>query len=168
MISDGLSRLSGELRRLLAANVVVSSNLYLNQDGSISARQGKMLADPGVAVYFKLGKHDRVLACDKWLSAAENMAAIAGHIEAIRAQDRYGVGTVDQAFAGYTALPAKDETWRSALGFGRNDVFTAELIDQRFRERTRGAHPDTGGSHEAMAALNAARDAARANLEAQP
>lgn len=35
------------------------------------------------------GQRKRAM-CDKWTSAADNMAAIAGHINAIRAVDRYG------------------------------------------------------------------------------
>ena len=60
--------------------------------------------DPGVAVYFQLHDKERVLACDKWDTVADNIAAIAAHIDGIRRQDRYGVGTIDQAFAGYSAL----------------------------------------------------------------
>jgi hypothetical protein len=37
---------------------------------------------------------------------ADNIAAIAAHIDAIRRQDRYGVGTLDQAFAGYVCRRA--------------------------------------------------------------
>jgi hypothetical protein len=156
-VGEGLDRIYGELRRLHARNVVISSNLRLRDDGLPYANQAKHLADPGVAVYFRLNNADRVLACDRWRSAAENLAAIAGHIAAIRAQDRYGVGTLDQAFAGFVALPPKESTWRTTLGIAPDVTVCRSDIDTAFRERSRAAHPDVGGSHDAMASLSQAK-----------
>src|SRR5262249_10559 len=125
------------------------------------AQQAKQLDDPGVAVYFGLNGKPRVLACDKWLSAAENLAAIAGHIDAMRAQDRYGVGTLDQPFAGHAALrPWGSADWRLVLGFGAGAVVTRDDLDAAFRTKSRAAHPDVGGSHDAQARLSEARMAA--------
>lgn len=166
-VGDGLARLEGELRRLGARNPVISSNLRRNQDGSITASQGKMLADPGIAVYFRLNQQPRVLACDKWNSAADNMAAIAGHIEAIRTQERYGVGTLDQAFAGYAALPPVGGTqggdWRAELEVDKEPpaLLTLNLVEQQYLRLVKQRHPDNGGSHDAVVRLNLARDAAR-------
>jgi hypothetical protein len=161
-VGKGLERLNGELKRLGAQRIVISSNLRIREDGLPYAQQAKQLDDPGVAVYFYLKNQPRVLACDKWLSAAENMAAIAGHIAAIRAQDRYGVGTLDQAFAGYAAIPAKTggEDWRAEMGFKPDEHPDSEAIEARFRALARERHPDAGGSHEAMARLNQARASA--------
>jgi hypothetical protein len=173
-VGDGLARLTGELRRLGARNPVISSNLRLRQDGLPIASQSKMLADPGVAVYFRLNQQPRVLACDKWNSAADNMAAIAGHIEAIRTQERYGVGTLDQAFAGYAALPPIGGTqggdWRAEFGFEPSAALSLGAVELRYRELLKQRHPDNGGSHDAVVRLNLARDAARKyfNPEAQP
>jgi hypothetical protein len=165
-VGDGLARLAGELRRLGARTVVISSNLRTNLDGTITAKQAKQLEDPGVAVYFRLHDQPRVLACDRWTSAADNMAAIAAHIEAIRAQDRYGVGTLDQAFAGYAALPpvggSQGGDWRAELGLGGRAGLTLEDIDTVYRRLLFERHPDRGGSHDAIVRLNLARDAARA------
>jgi hypothetical protein len=166
-IGDGLARLDGELRRLGASQVVISSNLRLRGDGLPYASQGKMLDDPGIAVYFRLNQQPRVLACDKWNSAADNMAAIAGHIEAIRTQERYGVGSLDQAFAGYAALPPVGGTqggdWRAELDFKPGDhPITLEVVEARYRALLQERHPDKGGSHDAVVRLNLARDAARA------
>lgn len=167
-VGGGLERVMGELRRLGARGVVISSNLRIRNDGLPYAAQAKNLDDPGVAVYFKLDNKPRVLACDKWLSAAENMAAIAGHIAAIRAQDRYGVGTLEQAFAGYAALPEKTDgsDWRAELGFTAKDNVDAVSMEVQFRRLLRERHPDVGGSHEAMARLNRARQAAQEELGA--
>ncbi len=164
-VGDGLSRLTGELRRLGAGRTIISSNLQTRGDGLPYANQGKMLADPGVAVYFHLKGQPRVLACDKWDSAADNMAAIAGHIEAIRAVDRYGVGTLEQAFAGYTALPAQAASWFTVLEFDQPPA-SFDVVEKRFRELLQKHHPDRGGNAETMAKINAARDTARQELVA--
>jgi hypothetical protein len=166
-VGDGLARLAGELRRLGARTVVISSNLRTNLDGTITAKQAKQLEDPGVAVYFRLHDAPRVLACDRWTSAADNMAAIAAHIEAIRAQDRYGVGTLDQAFAGYAALPpvggSQGGDWRAEFGIRPDEPgLTLTQIEGLYRLLVTERHPDRGGSHDAIVRLNLARDAARA------
>ena len=157
-------RLLHEVQLLGAANVVLSTNIPVRNDGLPYASQGKMLADPGVAVYFKLKGASRVLACDKWASAAENMAAIAGHIEAIRAVDRYGVGTLEQAFAGYQALPAQASPWWTVLEFDQRPV-SLRVVEDRYTELAKVHHPDRGGRPDTMAKINAARDAARIDLE---
>src|SRR5262245_16780076 len=124
-VGQAIDRLMGELRRLGVGKIIVSSNLKVRQDGRPHSQQARHLDDPGVAVYFTVKGAPRVLACDRWLSAAENMAAIAGHIAAIRAQDRYGVGTLEQAFAGYAALPPQaSHDWRIVLGFERGVTIT--------------------------------------------
>lgn len=161
-VGDAVGRLVGELRLLGVrdGDFVISSNLQTRLDGLPYAMQSAP-GDPGVAVYFRLRKQDRCLACDRWSKVADNIAAIASHIKALRAMDRYGVGTMEQAFAGYVALPAKGHTWRATLGFGPDQVVTRADVERAFKERARTAHPDVaGGSHEAMAALNAARDGA--------
>jgi len=168
-VSDGLRRLRDELRRLGASYVTISSNLKLRLDGLPMGGQAKVLPDPGVAVYFTLEGKQLVLACDKWTSAADNMAAIAGHIEAIRTQERYGVGSVAQAFAGYLALPAKGESqggdWRTELEFGPGVHPNLDAVETRYRALLRQRHPDRGGSHEAIVRLNLARDQARKYFE---
>jgi len=79
--------------------------------------------------------------------------------------DRYGVGTLDQAFAGYAALPAKGSTWRTTLGFAPDERVSSDQIESAFRARARTAHPDIeGGSHDAMAALVTARQEGLAEL----
>jgi hypothetical protein len=157
-VGDGLERLAGELRRLGAGRIVISSNLRIRGDGLPYAQQANRLDDPGVAVYFRLSGAPRVLACDKWQSAAENLAAIAGHIDAIRMQNRYGVGTLEQAFAGYAALPPSAADWAIVLGVGLAAT-RAEVLEAH-RRLARIHHPDAGGRLEDMAKINEARDRA--------
>lgn len=165
-LSAALDRLCGEMRRLGVPDRdwLISSDLKLRQDGLPYASQAQP-ADPGVAVYFKLNRADRVLACDAWNRIPDNIAAIAAHVECLRGIDRYGVGTIEQAFTGYAALPPKGSTWRTTLGFAPGAVVTLDDIDAAFRERARTAHPDVhGGSHDAMASLTSARAEARAEV----
>lgn len=167
-VHGAIRRLSEELRRMgvLEGDWIMSSHLRVCLDGGPIANQVNP-TDPGVAVYFRLSGKDRVLACDTWDRCADNIAAVAAHIDALRAIERYGVGSLDQAFAGYAALPAKGHTWRAALGFGPDDAVTRDAVDASFKSRARVSHPDAGGSHEAMAALTAARTEALAFLEAR-
>jgi hypothetical protein len=113
-----------------------------------------------------LNQQPRVLACDKWNSAADNMAAIAAHIEAIRAQERYGVGTLDQAFAGYAALPPDTAAnWRAVFGFAADSTPTLDQVDAAYKATARQKHPDVGGTDIEMAHVNRARDYALMELQ---
>jgi hypothetical protein len=146
-------RLRNELVRLGARLPVLSSN----DRGRGEPR------DPGVAVYFQLDGRPMVMACDRFTSLTQNIAAIAAHIDASRRIDRYGVATTAQMFAGFLALPAPlvVDDWRSALG---NPTTLAEA-ETAFRERIRTAHPDAGGSHAQAAALTEAIRLAREALK---
>lgn len=144
-------------------NVIVSTNIELRLDGLPYSNRAAP-QDPGAAIFFKLKGKPCVLACDKWNRVEDNLSAIARHIEALRGQERWGVGSVEQAFAGYTALPPAGHTigksWWDVLGTAHDAPF--ETVKEAFRDKARVAHPDNGGSHEAQVALNAAWDQARA------
>jgi hypothetical protein len=136
-------------------NVVISTNVELRRDGLPYSNQ-KNPHDPGSAVYFMLKGQPKVLACDKWDRVEHNLWSIAMHIDAIRAQDRYGVGTVEQAFAGYTALPppADLRPWYEVLGV--SESCTLEEARAAWIKGAKLCHPDNGGSDAAMAAINGA------------
>jgi len=160
-IAASLDRLEGELRRLEATDEILSSNVPVGLKG-MPLSVSKEPEDPGVAVYITLDRKPLVFACDKWDRVADNIAAIAQHIDALRRIERYGVGRIEQAFVGYAALPVSTEDWRVVLGVG---VYaTSDQVDAAFLEKARTAHPDAGGSHEEMARLTAARDLARSVL----
>jgi hypothetical protein len=158
-VAGAIARVADEMRRLGVRPQawLISSNVRVRLDG-LPYSNDREPEDAGVAVYFKRGKQDLVLACDSWNRVAGNLAAIAGHIEALRTIERYGVGSLEQAFTGYQALPAKGTTWRTTLGFAPDQVVTAADVDAAFKARARESHPDVdGGSHDAMASLTAAR-----------
>lgn len=156
-IATAMERLDAELTRLGARGIILSSNLERTLSGAPRSGQADP-ADPGVAVYFTLKGKDTVLACDRWYRAADNMVAIAKHIEAIRGMDRWGVGSIDQAFAGYQALPAPEQ-WFQVLGVASSA--TKATVDDAFKRLAHEAHPDKpNGSTAKMQRLNDARSRA--------
>jgi hypothetical protein len=134
-----------ELRKMGAKNVIISSNVRLRLDGLPRSTQATP-EDPGVAVYFELKGENKVLACDLWHRVQDNLWAIGKHIEAIRGQERWGVGTINQAFMGYNALPSPQTSWWIVLEVDRDADF--ETIREAYRKKVKNAHPDTGGSEE--------------------
>jgi len=160
-VAQAIERLQGELDRLGARDPILSTNLQVRLDGLPRSGQATP-TDPGVAIYFTLKGKDRCLACDRWRTVAGNLAALAAHIGALRGIERWGVGTLDQAFTGYTALPPGEDEWWLVLGVSR--AATLDEIEAAYRAKAREAHPDTGGKHNDMTRLNAARDAARKAL----
>jgi hypothetical protein len=154
-VGDGCERVVDELRKLNASDVVISSNLRARLDGLPYSGQGEP-KDAGIAVYFTLKNCPAVLACDRWNRAGRNLWAIAKHVEALRGQNRWGVGSIEQAFAGYARLPGPVQTsglkWWEELGveIGAD----AESIKAAYRAQAKVRHPDAGGTQEAMSRLN--------------
>lgn len=151
-------RLQQQLDRMVGVtHVVLSTNVELRLDGRPRTPDAEP-RDVGVAVYFRLDDKPLAFACDKWDRVGDNIGAIAAHLEALRAQDRYGVGTMAQAFAGYAALPPEaGADWWIILGVHAQAI--PEQVEEAFRRLARQAHPDVGGNPHEMARLNTARDA---------
>jgi hypothetical protein len=150
-----------QIRMLGARNAVISSNVPIRQDGQPYADASRrVITDAGVAVYFELDGKAMAMACDLYQTPHENMHSLGHAIEHLRGLDRHGGGhMIERAFTGFTALPSPQQPqhWYEILGVSRDA--TKEEIEAAFRERAKTAHPDTGGSHEAMAALTGARRA---------
>jgi hypothetical protein len=135
-------------------DAVISTNVELRLDG-LPRSDRRPPSDPGVAVYFRQDGEDFVLACDRWNCVEHNLSAIARHIAALRAQERWGVGSVQQAFAGYRALPptsAASQSWREVLGV--NAQASLKVVRAAWRALVKEAHPDAGGSTEAFMRVN--------------
>lgn len=157
-VDAALSRLKHQIKLLNASQLVVSSNLALRRDGLPRSGQGEP-ADCGIAVYFRINQKPYVVSCDRWDRVADNIAAIAAHLDAMRGQDRWGCGTLEQAFAGYKALPAQQETkpWWQVLGFVSCEPPSFNHAKSAYRLLAAKYHPDTpGGDLEKMKALNEA------------
>jgi hypothetical protein len=156
-VAQAIPRLSGELARLGATSELLSTDLDVRIDGLPRSGQAEP-ADVGAAVWFWLKKKPLCLACDKWDRVADNIAALANHIDALRRIERYGVGSIEQAFAGYVALPAKASDWWVILGVSPNA--TIDEVNSRFKELARTNHPDVGGNVDEFQRISAARRAA--------
>lgn len=134
--------LFAELERLGGVErVVISSNLRLRIDGMPTSGQGQP-TDPSVAVYFMLKGKPHVLACGKWDRAQDNLWAIAKDIEATRGKLRWGVGTLERAFSGYTAIPEKTGgvNWWEVLEVAMNA--SEEQVRDAYRSLAKKYHPD--------------------------
>jgi hypothetical protein len=157
-IPRAITRLQTELDRLGAADLTLSTNLKPRLDGGVVANQGEP-SDPGVAIYFRFKGRATVFACDHYYRVADNLAAIAAHVDALRRIERYGVGSLEQALAGYRSLPADTSAdWRQVFGFTATEPVTEDQLTTKYRERAHIAHPDRGGTDEMMAHVNRARD----------
>lgn len=153
--SAAISRVGREVDQLGGHYLVVSSDLPLRKDGE--PHQGKPEpADPGVCIYFVLDRTPYAMACDTFDTIAQNLAAIANHINATRRIARYGVASAAETLQAFQALPAPKRP-HEVLGVAPGA--TAEAVRIAWRARISGAHPDQGGSHASAAELNAARDA---------
>ena len=163
-VPKAVDRLERELDRLGADSPTLSTNLRPRISGGIVANEGEP-SDVGVAIYFRFKGRATVLACDRYFRIADNIAAIAAHIDALRRIERYGVGTIEQALAGYRSLPADTAAdWRNVFGFTPTERVSVEQLQVKFKERAATAHPDKGGTDEGMAHVNRAREHALSEL----
>jgi hypothetical protein len=168
-IAEGTERVLTELKRMGLGrdDVVISTNLRLRLDGLPHSSQSEP-ADPGVAVYWQDSMQARkVMAIDIYDRVADNLAAVAATLEAMRAIERHGGAAIlERAFTGFTALPAPiiagmKRHWRDVLRFELSDKPTSGTISDRYRKLASAHHPDREGGDDAkMSELNAARDEA--------
>lgn len=164
-VAEARDRLQDELDRIGARDVVLSSNLELRSDGMPRSGQ-KDPEDPGVAVYFRLKGRPVAMPCDTYTDVAQNIAALAAHIEATRAIERHGVASIEAMFTGFMAIRAPGpKPWREVLGFPPDARPPRVEIETKRRTLARQHHPDAGGSDDAMAEINAAVDRAMEELE---
>ena len=138
---------------------VLSSNMDL---------MGRLLNDdPGAAAWFQFDGQMVAFGVDRFGDAAANVQAIHHIIEARRVEMRYGgLQIVRQTFRAFHALlpaPNAKRPWRAVLGMHCKDLALAEAA---YRTKARSAHPDAGGSHDAMAELTAAITEARKEFAA--
>lgn len=160
-IAGALQRLRKQIALLGASDLVVSSNMQMRNDG-LPLSRSREPDDPGVAVYCRFRGQTRCFPCDRWDRLADNIAAVAAHIGAMRSMDRWGVGSIDQLFAGYKALPAMGESrhWWQTLGFKELPT-RFELAKLAAVDLLHSHHPDKGGNVNQAAEINDALDQAR-------
>lgn len=131
----------------------------------------RMTTDPGVALWFnlplkrnQLKRELRVIACDSYDLQEHNLYAIAKTLYALRAIERWGAYTLEQAVEGARPMlmpPAGmgKKPWWEVLNVASN--WPLEAIEMKYQALAKKAHPDNGGSGDEMAMLNAAIEEAR-------
>lgn len=142
-----------ELKLLKAADVVLSTNIPLRQDGLPYADwQKKSVTDYGVAVYFKFQGTPSVLCCDAWDLIEDNVHAIGKTVDAMRGIDRWKVSEVlKRTFTGFKALPettqAGEEIWQTLELKGKPSL--KKDVEDAFKRLAKIYHPDlpTGDSN---------------------
>ena len=156
-IAAAVDRLELEIERLGGTNALLSTNIETRMDGR--PRAGSVPADPGVCLYFTLKGRPVAMPCDTFGEVAQNIAALAAHIDSLRRQERYGVATTEDSLQAFMALPAPSAT---ALG-GRTiwDILgldapatTVEEVQAAYRAKAK----QTPAAQ--LTALNVARDLA--------
>lgn len=165
-VSGGVKRVLEALRMMGVeeGDAIISTNLKVRLDGLPRSDQ-KMPDDPGVAVcWVKQGwQTHKVMATDQYTTVADNLAAIAATLEAMRAIERHGGSQIlDRAFIGFEALP-EPKDWRAVLGF-QGQTPSLELAKDRYKDLAKRRHPDCGGSNELMAEFNRAMSNAEREL----
>lgn len=148
-VADGVGRVLLELSRLGVdrQDIIISTNVRTRIDGLPRSGEAEP-KDPGAAVYWQDDKRrSRVMAIDRYDRVADNLAAIAATLEALRAIERHGGGQIlERAFTGFTALPSPGvaRPWWAVLGIDpQADRAEIELAYKRRRSAT---HADKGGS----------------------
>lgn len=135
--------------------IVISSNYTLGVHNP---------TDPGVSIWFTWDGLQVCIPVDRYSKIEANLQAIHHVLEARRTELRHGtLALVRASFQGFRALPNPGaKPWRQILG----DLPTVSAVEAKYRELATAAHPDRGGSTDAMAELNKARDAAKRELQA--
>lgn len=169
-ILDGVQRILDSLRRMGVPSVIISTNVPTNRDGTPNSRSRKP-EDPGVAIYWRKNstKPMQSMAVDLYDEVADNLAAIAATLDAMRAIERHGGAEIlERAFRGFAALPETatitEPPWRFVLKLPNGDV-TAEQVNAAFKQLAVIHHPDRGGDAEQFKMISRARSSALEELK---
>jgi len=135
-------------------DILISSNYSLTEQRP---------KEPGVAVYFTWDGERTCIPVDRYLKVEDNLQAIYHCIEAKRVMLRHGgINLVKAAFRGYTALPNPTaDDWRQVLNYHGDSLAECK---QAYLKAIRAAHPDSGGSDNEAARVNAAWERAQEEL----
>ncbi|CAN1212887.1 hypothetical protein TUMEXPCC7403_21960 [Tumidithrix helvetica PCC 7403] len=83
----------------------------------------------------------------------DNTWAIVKDIDAMRGMQRWGVGSLQQAFMGYQALPSSLDWWQV---LEVNPDASIDEVKASYVRLSKEAHPDRGGTKERQQQINQA------------
>lgn len=157
-VESSLRKFASDSRKVVS-NLVISSNQTFG---------GSDPRDPGVAVWFMWDNMQVCIPVDRYSLVSGNLQAIHHIIEARRVELRHGtLALVRATFTGFQALPApQGKHWRDILALPSDARGTKDEVEGAYRRLASVRHPDKGGSSEAMAELNNARDTALREIAA--
>lgn len=163
-LNGAIKNVTNSLRRFGEATGKPVSDVVLSSNYSLGVTNPP---DPGVAAWFVWDGRERCIAIDRYDKLAHNLQAIHAILEARITEARHGgLRIVQQTFTGFVALPPPEQfggktCWQVLdIPPGSNRA----RVEEAYKARARTLHPDRGGSAEGMAELNAARDAALAQI----
>lgn len=160
-LDKALQNLKWEMERWRPLDYVISRN-----------NQRVYAGDPAVAVWWidRKTRELRVLACDKFLTMADNAHSIFKTLDAMRALERWGAYSAEQAAQGArAALPPPEgqsnaTPWRKILGdvpAGVTGEDAIAIVQSRYRKLAAATNGDEG----AILRLNLAIEKAREELK---
>lgn len=149
-VADACDRVLDELGKMgvFLDDVIISTNIQ----PTLSRRPRSSTKEPedcGVAVYWKdLNGDQRCMAINRYDRIADNLAAVAATLDAMRAIERHGGAEIlNRAFKGFVALPEPVQpAWY--LVFGVADTSITKEVEQAYRRKRSEAHPDNGGNEQ--------------------
>lgn len=149
-INEAVTRLRNELGRMGISDddLVINTNLKLRLDGLPKSDQ-RQPDDPGAVAYWRdRDGNSRSMAIDRYHRVADNLAAIAATLDAMRAIERHGGAEIlNRAFTGFTAIEHEArQHWSDVLG--TSALSTREEIESAYRRLRSQHHPDKGGNAE--------------------
>ena len=162
-VNEAITRVLHEIGLLgvQRGNLIISTNLKLRLDGLPYSDQREP-SDTGAAVYWVKNSRQQMkcMAIDRYDRVADNLAAIAATVEAMRAIERHGGAEIlERAFIGFQALPEPEQWWK-ILGFDLAPK-TRQEAEAAFRTIVKKLHPDVGGCDEAFSRVASAMAQAR-------
>lgn len=148
-INEAVNRVRSELSRMKLSDddLVINTDLKLRLDGLPMSNQREP-EDPGAAVYWRDSTQEgwpmRCMAIDRYERVADNLAAIAATLDAMRAIERHGGAEIlNRAFTGFAALENQSKPWHVVLGVP--ETADDEHVRTAYRRARSAFHPDRGG-----------------------
>jgi len=147
-VAEGIKRVLATLQKMNIPDyqVIISTNMAVRNDGlPYSGRKDP--EDPGAAVYWRpygssAETQHKCMAIDQYDRLADNLAAIAGTLDAMRAIERWGGADIlDRAFQGFAALPEYASTgWWTVLDVAREAQ--REIVERAYKVLRSRYHDD--------------------------